>query len=205
LIIETITVSPYETNCYVCATARGGDAVVIDPGDNSELILRRVQALSLNITCLILTHGHRDHAGALKELKQALGVEIAVHAADADLLNDDFQAAMLGLRFPCPPQPDRLLEDGQEIVVGGLTFSVLHTPGHSRGSICLLGDGLVFTGDTLFQAGIGRTDLPGGSYPELIKSIEMRLLSLPDDTIVYPGHGSPTTVGDERQHNPFLR
>jgi len=205
MILETLPVGPYEANCYIYAVSNGGKAVVIDPGDNSTLILRRAEALRLKITCVILTHGHRDHTGALSALKQATGAEVAIHAADADLLGDDFQAAMLGLRTPKPSKPDRLLDDGQDVVVDGASLSILHTPGHSPGSICLAGDGLVFTGDTLFQMGIGRTDFPGGNYAEIMESIRTKLLSLPDDTKVYPGHGPTSTIGEERRHNPFLR
>ncbi len=205
MILETLPVGPYEANCYICAASKGGKAVVIDPGDDSARILRRAEALGLKFGCIILTHGHRDHTGALKALKEATDAEVAMHPSDADLLGDDFQAAMLGLRTPRPSQPDRLLRDGQEVVVGDLRLSVLHTPGHSPGSICLAGDGAVFTGDTLFQAGIGRTDFPGGNYAEIMESIRIKLLSLPDDTKVYPGHGPPSTIGDERRHNPFLR
>jgi len=204
MLIETLSVGPYGTNCYLWAATHGGCAVVIDPGDDGVRILRRVKDLVLDVTCIVLTHGHHDHTGALKELKDATGAEIAMHVADADMLRNNTLAAMLGLKACYPLPPDKQLEDGQKVVVGGVEFSVLHTPGHSRGSICLLGDGVVFTGDTLFQAGIGRTDLPGGNYTELIDSIESKLLSLPDNTRVYPGHGPSTTIGDEKRNNPFF-
>ena len=178
--------------------------MVIDPGDEGARILRRANDLALDITCIVLTHGHHDHTGALRELKEATGANIAIHAADVDMLRDNALAAMLGLRVSYSLPPDRLLEGGQTVTINGVEFSVLHTLGHSRGSICLLGEGVVFTGDTLFQAGIGRTDLPGGNYMELIRNIETKLLSLPDDTRVYPGHGPSTTIGDEKRFNPFL-
>ena len=205
MILEILPVGPYETNCYIYASSRGGKALIIDPGDGCALIWHKTQAWSLDVACIALTHGHRDHTGALKELKEATGAEIVIHTADADLLQDEALAAVLGLRTPCPPKPDKLLEDGQKITLGEITLTVLHTPGHSGGSICLLGDGLVFTGDTLFQDGIGRTDFPGGSYTDIVRSIRTRLLSLPDDTRIYPGHGPPTTIGDERRYNPFLK
>ena len=205
MIFETLTVSPYGTNCYIYAATTSGQAIVIDPGDEGALILRRAEALGVQVATIILTHGHPDHTGALGELQVATGATVAMHGADTDLLKDSFLASMLGLRTSLASLPDRLLEDGQEIAVAGLVFKVLHTPGHSRGSICLLGDGLVFTGDTLFQTGIGRTDLPGGDYATIMASIRDKLMVLPDDTKVYPGHGPPTTIGYERVHNPFLK
>ena len=205
MIVETLTVSPYGTNCYIYAATTLGQAIVIDPGDEGALILRRAEALGVQVATIILTHGHPDHTGALGELRAATGAMVTMHGADTDLLKDSFLASMLGLRTSPASLPDRLLEDGQEIGMAGLVFKVLHTPGHSRGSICLLGDGLVFTGDTLFQTGIGRTDLPGGDYATIVASIQDKLMVLPDDTKVYPGHGPPTTIGYERVHNPFLK
>jgi len=146
-----------------------------------------------------------DHAGALKEVKEAIGTaEIAIHSAEAELLQEQPVSKLLGLSPISLPPPDRLLEDGETIHAGGLQFLVLHTPGHTSGGICLLVAEILFSGDTLFNYGVGRTDLPGGSYDELMNSIHARLLVLPDNTTVYPGHGPDTTIGAERQGNPFI-
>ncbi len=204
MIIETLTVSPYETNCYVVGNQEGGIGIIIDPGDNAADIMRRVAELKLSIKYIVLTHGHIDHIGALKEVKEATGAQVAVHSADANMLQDKTLAFLLGMRMPKQPEPDILLDDGQKIEVDGLALTVLHTPGHSQGSVCLLGEGVLFSGDTLFQEGIGRTDLPGGSYEAILRSIKTKLLTLPEETKVYPGHGPPTTIGEEKKFNPFL-
>jgi len=182
--------------------------IIIDPGDDAAAILGRVADLGLDIKMLVLTHGHIDHVGALKAVKEATDAEMAIHADDAKSLRGlrgVLQSIIVpGLFYPLPPPPERLLRDGDSLDVGGLHFEVLHTPGHTPGGICLLGEGVVFSGDTLFNYGIGRTDLPGGSYHRLVESIRSRLLALPDDTVVYPGHGPETTIGAERAGNPFL-
>ncbi|MEE8205066.1 MAG: MBL fold metallo-hydrolase, partial [Dehalococcoidales bacterium] len=141
---------------------------------------------------------------ALKEVKEATGAEVAVHTDDKATLADDALSAFLGIVPPELPTPDRLLDDGDRIEIGGLSFTVLHTPGHSPGSICLLGEGVLFSGDTLFNYGIGRADLPGGDPEQLMKSIHSRLMPLADELKVYPGHGAETTIGAERRGNPFL-
>jgi glyoxylase-like metal-dependent hydrolase (beta-lactamase superfamily II) len=180
--------------------------MIIDPGDEAGGILKSVQDLELGIKLIVLTHGHLDHIGALKEVKEATGAEVAIHSDDAKPLQGHYQSlgAMFGLSYPAPSPPDRLLEDGDSLDIGDLQFAVLHTPGHSPGGICLSGQGVVFTGDTLFNQGIGRTDLPGGDYDQLMNSIHTRLMTLPDSTSVYPGHGPQSTIGAERQGNPFL-
>jgi hydroxyacylglutathione hydrolase len=182
--------------------------IIIDPGDDAAAILGRVADLGLDIKMLVLTHGHIDHVGALKAVKEATDAEMAIHADDAKSLRGlrgVLQSIIVpGLFYPLPPPPERLLRDGDSLDVGGLHFEVLHTPCHTPGGICLLGEGVVFSGDTLFNYGIGRTDLPGGSYHRLVESIRSRLLALPDDTVVYPGHGPETTIGAERAGNPFL-
>ena len=208
MIIDRVVVSPFATNCYIVGSEASKQGIIIDPGDEAEAILGRVADLELDIKLIILTHGHIDHVGALKAVKEASGAEMAIHVDDAKSLRGlrGFLQSVLvpGLSYPVPPPPERLLQDGDSLDVSDLCFKVLHTPGHTPGGICLLGEGVVFSGDTLFNYGIGRTDLPGGSYHRLMESIRTRLLVLPDNTIVYPGHGPETTVGDERAGNPFL-
>ncbi|MBA7569352.1 Hydroxyacylglutathione hydrolase GloC [subsurface metagenome] len=179
--------------------------MIIDPGDEAEVILRKVKDLGLEIRSIVLTHGHIDHIGALKEVKEATGAEVAIHTDEAKSLQGQSSSTLLGLAYPTPLPPDRLLQDGDSLDIGDLHFLVLHTPGHSPGGICLSGEGVVFSGDTLFNCGIGRTDLPGGNSSQLMNSIHTKLMTLPDNTIVYPGHGPETTIGTERRGNPFLQ
>jgi glyoxylase-like metal-dependent hydrolase (beta-lactamase superfamily II) len=179
-------------------------AMVIDPGAEAETIMGRASHLGLDIKQIVLTHGHVDHMAALNDVKEASGAGVAVHEADVATMQDDFLSHFIGIRQPEFKEPERLLKDGDEIKVGGLTFNVIHTPGHTPGGICLYGEGALFSGDTLFFYGIGRSDFPGGDGPQLLKSIRSRLFSLPEETKVYPGHGPDTTVGAERRGNPFL-
>ncbi len=207
MIIERVVVSPFATNCYIVGSESSQEGIIIDPGDESKVILRKVADLGLDIKLIVLTHGHIDHIGALKDVKEATGAEMAIHTDDAQSLRGKgglIISLVSGLSYPKPPPPDRLLKDGDSLDVADLHLRVLHTPGHTPGGICLSGEGVVFSGDTLFNSGIGRTDLPGGSYRQLMESIHTKLMVLPDDTIVYPGHGPETTIGAERAGNPFL-
>ena len=200
-ILKVLPVGLISANCYIFGCAETKEAVIIDPGAEDVEIKRQVAVLGLSPKCVINTHGHADHIGA----NSKMGLPIFIHASDAQCLTNPVKnvSGMIGIPISSPPA-SRLLEDGDTIEIGGLFLEVLHTPGHTQGSICLRFEDAVFTGDTLFAEGVGRTDLPGGSEVKLMKSIKEKLFTLPDDTKVYPGHGPATTIGHEKGHNPFF-
>ena len=205
MIVEKVVVGPLGCNCYIVADEKAKEAIIIDPGDETEAILGRVERLGLDIKIIFLSHGHVDHTAALSQVKEATAAEVAIHTDDRATLSDDFLSLFIGVKKPKIAPPDRLLKEGDEIMVGAVSFGVLHTPGHTPGGACLYGEGVLFSGDTLFNYGIGRPDLPGGDAEKLLESIKNRLMTLPDETKVYPGHGPETTIGAERRGNPFLR
>ena len=204
MIVKKLVVGPFASNCYIAGSEFNKEGMIIDPGADAEEILKKVKDLGLSIKLIILTHGHIDHIGALKEIKETTGAEVAVHTDEAKSFQGESLSNIFGLSYPSPPPPNQLLKDGDSIDIGDLHFLVLHTPGHSPGGICLMGEGVVFTGDTLFNFGIGRFDMPGGNGSQLMNSIHTKLMILPDETVVYPGHGPGTTIGAERRGNPFL-
>jgi len=204
VIVKKVVVGPFASNCYIVGSESNKEGVIIDPGADAKEILKNVKDLGLDIKLIVLTHGHIDHTGAVKEVKKTTGAEVAIHTDDAKSLQEQLLGRLFGLSYPPPPPPDWLLKDGDSIDIGDLHFLVVHTPGHSLGGICLLEERVVFSGDTLFNYGIGRTDMPGGSYSQLMNSIHTKLMVLPDNTTVYPGHGPDTTIGTERHSNPFL-
>ncbi|MFH1382569.1 MAG: MBL fold metallo-hydrolase [Chloroflexota bacterium] len=205
MIIEKLEVSPFASNCYIVGSESTKEAIVIDTGGEADRILSRIKGLGLKIKYIVLTHAHVDHIAAVKEVKAGTGAGIAIHAEDAKLLQSrSSDGAMFRLAWQEPPTPDRLLKGGDSIEIGELKFLVLHTPGHTQGGICLFGEGVVFSGDTLFFFGIGRTDGPTGNYDQIIASIQTKLMVLPEKTVVYPGHGPQTTIGMERRGNPFV-
>lgn len=203
MILKTIRVGPFGTNCYIVGCETSKEAIVIDPGDEADLILEELKAAGLMCRIIVNTHGHVDHITANRALAEATGAVIAIGAEDAPSLLDPTLSLSRALgnlaKGKTSPPADVLLVEGDTVCAGSVCLEILHTPGHTPGSISLLGEGVVFSGDTIFASGgIGRTDFPGGSYDELVKSIEEKLLVLPDETRVYPGHGPSTTIGRER-------
>ncbi|MCD6185865.1 MAG: MBL fold metallo-hydrolase [Deltaproteobacteria bacterium] len=204
MLIKNLTVGPIMANCYIVGCEETGEAVVIDPGAEADIILLSLAESKLKVKYIINTHGHFDHVGANKRLKEATGADILIHPLDAPMLADLAEnAAAWGLTSDNSPPPDRTVEDGDTVSFGNITFKIIHTPGHSPGGISIYSDGCVFVGDTLFAGSIGRTDFPGGSHETLIASIRNKLFVLEDDVKVYPGHMGMTTIGQERRYNPF--
>ena len=196
---------PLEVNCYIIGCEKTAKAAVIDPGGDADKIMALLGKHGLDLQFVVNTHGHFDHIGANRQLVEATGAQLLIHKADSPLLHQaKAHAAMFGLSTELSTEPARELLDGDVIRLGDLSIKTIHTPGHSPGGICLYVEDCLFVGDTLFAGSIGRTDLPGGDYQQLISSIVDRLMPLPDQTRVFPGHGPATTIGNEKRHNPFL-
>jgi glyoxylase-like metal-dependent hydrolase (beta-lactamase superfamily II) len=203
--IETIVVGPLQVNCYLLICEETGKAAVIDPGADSALIMQAVAAADCDVTHIINTHGHFDHIGANKRIKDATGADLLIHADDVQLLQQaGMHASVYGLTAEDSPLPDRLISVGEPLHVGNLEIDIIHVPGHSPGSVCLHVGNHLIVGDVLFSESIGRTDLPGGDHQLLIQGIREKLLVLPDATIVHPGHGPDTSIGHEKIANPFI-
>ncbi len=204
--LHTLPLGALSTNCYILADEESKDAIIIDAPDRADKILAFLNQEGYTLTGIILTHGHYDHILALHALKEATHAPIALHKNGLPFLHDGINnlCHYVGIDWT-PIEPDRLLEEGDWITVGALSFQVLHTPGHTSDCICLFGEGIALCGDTLFAGSIGRVDHPTGNMQQEIQSIQEKLMPLPDDTIVYPGHGPHTTIGKERRENPFLQ
>ncbi len=209
MIFESIAVGPLQCNCYILGCEETREALVIDPGDDIDLILPLIQKHSLSVRRILNTHAHIDHVGDLEKLKAQTGAEALLHEKDLVLYqNLPMQASWLGVSAPTTTNIDNFIHDGDIVPFGEHKGQILFTPGHTPGSLCLhLSEqtGQLFAGDTLFQRSIGRTDLWGGSYEDIMRSIREKLLVLDDQTVVYPGHGPTTTIGQEKRHNPFLQ
>lgn len=206
MILETLVVGPLLVNCYLVGDEKTREALVIDPGGDARKIIDSIKKLQLSIVAIVNTHAHFDHVGALNAVRDFTGAPFMLHEAEVPVLGSaPMSAAMFGLSIANPKPADRLLREGDQVKAGSIALKVLHTPGHTPGGICLLEGQHVFVGDTLFQGSIGRTDFPGGDYGTLMASIRDKLLPLPDATIVHAGHGAATTIGAEKQFNPFVR
>lgn len=206
MFIDTVMVGPLQENSYVVACEETKEAVIIDPGAEPERIYRVLTFHEFSLKYVLNTHGHPDHVGGVANILEKTGVPFLMHQADAYLLkgfeHDPIRVYLLHAKTP--PAPDRFFQDNEIISVGKLEFKVLHTPGHTPGSVCFLVEKVLFSGDTLFANSIGRSDLPGGNHEQLLASIRNRLLPLDDDVKIYSGHGHVTTIGSERQFNPFF-
>ena len=200
-----IVVGSLETNCYLAYCDETRDCAIIDPGAQPELIFPEIYDAGLKPVMIINTHGHIDHIGANRDMKDKFGVPLLIHAADGAMLGKAQSLELsLFLAVHDSPPADKTFGDGDEIRIGNCALRVLHTPGHSPGSVSLLADGFLLSGDTLFFEGVGRTDLPGGSQKLLEASIRTKIMTLPDALLVLPGHGPHTTIGDERVYTTFL-
>lgn len=209
IIHRLLPVGPLQCNCSILACAATREAVVIDPGDEAEKIVSRLSEEGLRVKYLLHTHAHFDHVGGTGGVRKACGAPVCLHEGDRELYaNVPLQARLFGMTAEEPPPVEKWLEDGERLAFGDYSVETLHTPGHSPGSVCFRvwgnGEELLFSGDTLFQRSIGRTDLWGGSLDQLLQSVRRRLWTLDDDTPVYPGHGPATRIGEEKAENPFL-
>ena len=204
--VEPLVVGPLFSNCYIAWDEKLKQGAIIDPGDDADIILSKIKEINIEIKYILATHGHFDHVGAATPLKKVLGAEFLAHKDDFFFIEDGKGAARRwGFDIEQPPKPDRFIEDGDKIKIGSFELEVLHTPGHSPGGVSFLHDSMVFAGDTLFQGSIGRTDFRQGSFEDISQSIKKRLYTLPDETIVYTGHGPITTIGTEKKYNQFVR
>lgn len=208
MIHEILPVGPLQCNCSIIGDEQTHEAMVIDPGDDIADILAIIQKHNLQVKQIVITHAHIDHVGGAMKLREATGAPILLNHNDYTLLKMlDMQAAWVGMRSPGKVEIDHSVADQDQVQAGPLVATVLHTPGHTEGSICLYfpAEKKLIAGDTLFAGSIGRTDLPGGSFDKIIESLHEKVLALPDETVVVPGHGPITTIAEERESNPFLR
>jgi glyoxylase-like metal-dependent hydrolase (beta-lactamase superfamily II) len=209
LEVRGVVVGLFQENCWVVGSRQRGEACVIDPGDEPEEILALARDMGVRITRVVASHAHLDHIMAARDIVEATGAPFLLHQADLPIADNLPQSARawMGREVPPAPPPDAFPVDGDDLEVAGVTLTVLHTPGHTPGSVSLYAREarLLFSGDTLFRESIGRVDLPGGDFQQIANSIAQRLYALPDDTRVLPGHMQETTIGYERDHNPFVR
>ena len=206
MIIETLKLGSYGANCYIVGSEKSKDVMIIDPGAESSKIKNIIKTKSYNPKFILLTHGHGDHIGGAKDLKNEFNIPVYIHKKDGNMLKDErLNFTKMMYKNGITLNADKFLEDGDKITLDNMKFEVLYTPGHTPGGISIKHKDIVFTGDTLFKGSIGRTDFPGGSYDQLIKSIKEKLLVLDEKTVVYPGHEGKTTIKYEKENNQFLK
>jgi hydroxyacylglutathione hydrolase len=208
MIHQILPVGLLQCNCSIFGDEQSREAIVIDPGDNIEGILAVLAEHSLRVTAIVITHAHIDHIGGAAKLKAATGAPVLMNSSDQELYDHlDVQASWLGMEPPSRTEIDRAVRDSDTLILGPAEFRVLHTPGHTQGSISLWipSENKLIAGDTLFRDSVGRTDLPGGNSRQILRSIEDKLMQLPEETIVIPGHGANTSIGREKERNPFLQ
>ena len=204
--IEQLIVGPLFSNCYIVSDKQTSEGIIIDPGDDANAILAMINELGINIKYIVATHGHFDHIGAVNTVKEKTKAPFLAHEEDLFFIRDAVKSAQKwGIEIEKPPLPDKFIKEPDEVKIKNIKFKVIDSPGHSPGGICLLNDKVIFCGDTLFQGSIGRTDFRKGSFEQLSKSIKTKIYTLPEDTIVYAGHGPNTTIGFEKRTNPFVR
>ena len=206
LMVRGIVVGVFAENCWIIGSRRTREGIVIDPGDQAEDILHLAKDMGLNVKLIANSHSHVDHILGVRDVQSATGAQFLMHSNEVEGARaaGAMAARFTGKEAEPPPDPDHLLADGDVVEVDGLKLQVLHTPGHTQGSLSFYTEGMLFSGDTLFQGSIGRTDLPGGNFEQEMASIVDKLLALPDDTVVLPGHMQETSIGRERQTNPFV-
>ena len=203
--VRGLIVGVFQENCWVIGNRRTGEAICIDPGEQADDILHLAKDMGVSIKLIATSHGHLDHVLGVPGIQAETGAKFLLHASDLEILQGAAEsAAQFGIEAEQPRDPDAFVVDDDKVEVEGLSLQVLHTPGHTQGSVCFYGEEMLFSGDTLFRGSIGRTDLPGGSYEQEITSIVDRLLTLPDETVVLPGHMEQSTLREERQTNPFI-
>ena len=203
--VHVLEVGPLAVNCYILEHSPSRKAAVIDPGDDGPAILSRIGDLGLSVDRILLTHGHFDHVGAVGLLREKTGAHVHIHEADAERMKTARrQGLIFGLLISDPPPPDVLVGEGDFVPFADGEFRVAHTPGHTPGCVSYIMGKMAFVGDLIFAGSIGRTDLPGGDHEELIVAVKEKIFVLPDDTVLFPGHGPATTVGEEKRSNPFF-
>lgn len=197
--VNVIPAGIYDANCYILIDENSGEAVVIDPGGDANMLINNIKDWNVKVSMILLTHGHADHTGAVSELKNEFKCDVYINEKDSEFINR--HVPIFGSENE---NGNKFMQDGEIIKFGDKNIKCIETPGHTPGGMCFMVDNLIFTGDTLFQRSIGRTDFQGGDFEKIIKSIKNKLLVLPDDIVVYPGHGPKTSIGFERHNNPFL-